>query len=204
VSLARIVAMMAGKGSAAYVNSASHDEASSGVPIPSGAQVGDLLVVIYYSDRTLSGGSGAAWTTDTSVPQTKVSYRQLLADDLTVPIVQNAVGPVIVFVFRGPSQVVVRDTLSYSGTTTLYGGFTTSGQELGVLFIGWGSNDYPYPDDPEFPYTFGRSVPTGGFSYSGYGYVGPSSYVDGTDFTVFSGGGAPAGSRAFGIFELRQ
>jgi hypothetical protein len=202
MSLSRIVAMMAGQGFATFVGSASHNETSTGVPIPAAAQVGDFCVVIYYTSRTISGGSGAVWTTDTSVSQTKVSYRQLLADDLTVPIVQDNVGPVLVFVFRGPSIIAPIDVETYSGSVLAYGGFTTTKTEQAVLFIGYGADDTISPRDG-FPTQFSQSQYTGGFSWSAYGFLA-GAYVDGTPFDVRNDlNNTHTGSKAFGIYELR-
>ncbi len=138
--LARIM-MMAGTPLATYIANASGGQSSMGFSLPaSGAggtvMAGDYMVVEYFSGTTISGGSGAAFTTSTFTG-TKVSSRLIEPADLTTPFTFNVAGPYILYIIRGATSIgaAVRSGTLSGGTEypTEVAGFTPSVGAVAIM-----------------------------------------------------------------------
>lgn len=163
MSIARLVALMAQAPYVQYIGSASHEEGSATIPIPSGAQVGDFLVAMYSSARTIGGGSGAAWTTRNEVGTSSVSGRQLLADDFTTSITLNNNSPVAVMAWRGPialSTVRTSGSGSISSGVGAYSmtGFTKSARAVAIIGAVTGVNGSASVEQPPFQNSVGNAL----------------------------------------------
>lgn len=191
---------------AQYVGSASHNEFSSGVPLPIGVAVGDLCVITFITSRTMSGGSGTGWTTfTTNSGQVKVSWKRLEAADISVPMVLNDVAPVTVMVWRGPTSLSAQRTSGSGaapssptvGSFTMTG-FTKSVQCLGLVGFALGVNCTAEMPGPPWqqgvvngPTTFRQSISS---------VTTLANYPDDTTFNVITSFGPGTGYAA--VHEL--
>lgn len=191
---------------AQFIGSASHNEFSSGVPLPAGCAIGDLCVITFITSRTMSGGSGTGWTTfTTNSGQVKVSWKRLEAADISVPMVLNDVAPVTVMVWRGPTSLSAQRTSGSGaapssptvGSFTMTG-FTKSVQCLGLVGFTLGINGTAVLASPPWqqgvsagPITFGQTIS---------GITTLSNYTDGAGIDCITSAGPGTGYAA--VHEL--
>jgi len=130
---------------AAFIGWTDGDESSTSVAaLPVGTAIGDLIIVTYYTSRSMSGGGGA-WT-DVSFGNVKFSYRVAIAADLSTPITFSGNTPYIVGVWRGPTRVsAARSTISDSGSNSYnMPGFVKSADCLALFGVGSGQTSAVY------------------------------------------------------------
>lgn len=200
-----MAAMMGGTPFAGFVGSASHNEFSSTVPIPAAAKVGDLCVVSFISSRTMSGGAGGGWTTfTTNSGQVKVSWKQLEAGDISTPLSINSNAPVIVMVYRGPTQVSAERTSGSGEAPPTVGsftlpGFTKSLQAVGLIGFTLGINGTAVL--PGSPWVDGVAAGPITFYQTTSGFTKLSDYTNGAGINVITGSGSP-GTGYAAVHEL--
>lgn len=130
---------------AAFIGWTDGDESSTSVAaLPVGTAIGDLIIVTYYTSRSMSGGGGV-WT-DASFGNFKFSYRVAIAADLSNPITFSGNTPYIVGVWRGPTRVsAARSTISDSGSSSYnMPGFVKSADCLALFGAGSGATSPVY------------------------------------------------------------
>lgn len=165
--LARIM-MMAGTPLATYIANASGGASSMGFSLPAsgvGGTVldGDYMVVEYFSGTTISGGSGAAFTTSTFTG-TKVSSRRIEPSDLTTPFTFNVAGPYILYIVRGATSIgpAVRSGTLTGATEypTEIAGFTPSVGAVAIM--GFAIGQAPTSTQAEVRWRIKGGVPFAG------------------------------------------
>lgn len=191
---------------AQYVGSASHNEFSSGVPLPIGVAVGDLCVVSYHAPRTLSGGAGSGWTTfTTDGGNVKASWKRLQAGDISTPLVLDGNAPVTVMAWRGPTSISAQRT-SGSGAAPAsptvgsfsMTGFTKDAQCVGLVAFALGLNGTAEMPGP--PWEFGVNAGPLTFQQAISTITTPSKYVNGTSLDCITSFGPGTGYAA--VHEL--
>lgn len=187
-----------------FVGTASHDETTSGVPLPSGCRVGDHCIFIFFPGRVISGGSGTAWTQVNIMSSTvTLAHRPLEAGDLSTPITLDAVSPVITIVYRGASGISAeRTSVSFTGSTTSMAGFTKA-QNTGAL-VGFvhGTGDLgtlALQFGAPWQASVGPQGPSAWFESLSY-LNNPAVYVDGTAFPVLAS--VAAGDKYASVIEV--
>lgn len=204
MSVARLIAL-SGRPRASYVGSAEHAETLTSLPLPAAAKSGDLAIVTYLAGRTISGGSGNAWTVRAATASMLgVAFKVLEPGDISNAINFNAATNVITEVVRGPRSISTQRTgVSFNGTALTMTGFAKSPTILGfysAAFDQAGSpsvaiasgNPNPFDADTEVvgPASFGLQSRVG---------LTPSLYTDNTAFVCQ---GVSSANKGASVFEF--
>lgn len=130
----------------------SFSSTTSTAALPETAKIGDLLV-INATAATATGGSGTPFATQ-NIGSSRISYRQLEANDFTTPIVMSGAGDNSSLIVRGAKTVSAKRseivwTAPYDKEIP---GFSKQPDCVGILAVG-------YVDGAAIPY-FGNGSDT--------------------------------------------
>lgn len=200
-----MIALMAGRRVAEFIGFASGSEDATQVnAFPAGTRVGDFVIIEFFISRSISGGAGS-WATQ-SFGNTRIAYRQLLADDLTDPITFSGPTPYIVGVWRGPialNTTPVRDaswSYEFSWETEVLPGYTPGSDVIAIVGVGNQSGSALYFSGGAFgPFDNQREQPTSGIGY-GMGSITDMGGYSGEDFNINTDAPGSANAR---IYELK-
>lgn len=109
------------------------------ITLPSGTQVGDLLVVVasdYNIGLTSISGAGATWSTPTYTPSGNTQYAYGVCGSLTSVTANTNVATecAILLVFRGPTALAYKtESNASTGSTRTAAGFTKAGGSKVIL-----------------------------------------------------------------------
>lgn len=186
--------VLASRGNAAqFVNSNINTggAASQAISIPSGAQAGDIAIIICWAgfsdSATISGGAGG-WTRNTVIwtsysYYSSIFYKVLASGDLAgVTVNSGGSNPIACLVYRGASAVGVKSTNPGQVTDLDLAGFTKNASCKAVVSLVQ-DRDGTVGFSPPGTFVSRSGGAAGFFAIGTADIINPSNYVNGTTVT---------------------